>query len=95
MELGFVKEVRLEPRGDKFSIRVIFETEGVKFYNRFAFQFRDLQTDFFICNEKVFTYVKMPYLKNDSFILPAKYSRAEAEAVMDILFYGDNCENYL
>ena len=95
MELGFIKELRLEPQDDKFLIRVVFETEGVKFYNGFAFQFRDLQTDFFICEENVFTYDKMPYLKNNSFVLPAKYSRAEAEAVMDMLFYGDNCENYL
>jgi len=49
IELGFIKELRLEPKDDKFSVRVIFETEGVKFYNRFAFQYRNLPTDFFIC----------------------------------------------
>lgn len=95
MELGFIKELRLEPSGDQYSVRVIFETDGTKIYNRFAFQHRNLQTDFFICTDKVFTYSTMPYLTNDSFNLPIKYSKADAEAVMDLLFYGNNCENYL
>lgn len=93
MELGFIKELRLEPKGDEYSVRVIFETEGVRFYNRFAFQHRNLPTELFICKDKVFTYVTMPYLRDDSFSLPVSYSKTDAETVMDLLFYGDGCEN--
>jgi hypothetical protein len=95
MELGFIREIRLEPKDDSFSVRVIFEPEGVRFYNRFAFQYRSLPTDLFICEDKVFTYATMPYLRNDSFSLPVRYSKTDAETVMDLLFYGDDCENYL
>ena len=95
MELGFIEELRLEASGEKYFIRVIFEYEGMKYYNSFAFPNRNLPTDLIICKEKVYTYAKMPYLHKGSFVLPIKYSKAEAEQVAELLWYGDNCENYL
>lgn len=95
MELGFVREVQLRTTGEKYAIRIIFETEGARYYNRFAFQFRELPTDLYICKEKVFTYSNMPYLKNDSFYLPSVESKEKAETLMDTIFYGTDCENYL
>ena len=95
MELGFVRELQLKTTGDKYAIRIIFENEGVRYYNRFAFQYREMPTDLYICKEKVFSYSNMPYLKNDSFYLPNIASKEKAEKLMDTIFYGTNCENYL
>lgn len=95
MELGFVRELQLEATGEHYAIKIIFETEGVNFYNKFAYQFRNLPTDLYVCTEKVITYSKMPYLKDDSFYLPNIKSKERAETLMDTIFYGNNCENYL
>lgn len=95
MELGLIRAVWLEPVQGKFLIWIKFETEGVKLYNRFAYRYPGLSTDVFICKEKVFTYTAMPYLEDDSVRLPVEYEKAEAESVMDELFYGESCENYL
>ncbi len=81
--------------GDKYSIKVIFETEGVRYYNRFAFRYRNFPTDLYVCREKVFTYARMPSLKDDSFYLPNIETKSKAEDLMDTIFYGKNCDNYL